>query len=190
MIVGLTGKKSHGKDTVGRILVEEHGFVRVSFADALKQSAAALFDVPVETWDKLKNDEYAKVILTGADDKGFAFDFAVLSVRSFLQRYGTEAHRDIFGGSFWVDVVRDKVRALDAGGDSVVITDVRFEEEAALVRDFRGAVVNVYRPQVADEGDTHASEQLPRFDFMLWNGGSIEELSELVRFDILTRRQW
>ena len=184
MIVGLTGKKQHGKDTTGAILVNEHGFVRVSFADALKQSAAALFGVPVETWDALKNRPDAIVTLNvGAYVGGDVL--AKLTVREFVQRYGTEAHRDVFGGDFWVNVVRDKVADLVKQDESVVITDVRFAEEAALVVKMGGKVINVYRPQVVDDGDGHASEQLPEFDTTLWNGGDMDDLRKAIRFDIL-----
>ena len=54
--VGLNGAKGSGKDTVGQYLVERYDYTRVSFADLLKQSAAALFGVEPELWDELKND--------------------------------------------------------------------------------------------------------------------------------------
>src|ERR1051326_4846414 len=39
MIVALTGYARSGKDTVGSILVEQHGFRRVAFGDVLKAVA-------------------------------------------------------------------------------------------------------------------------------------------------------
>lgn len=188
MIVGLTGKKQHGKDTVDSILVREHGFVRVPFADALKQSAAAIFDVPVETWDALKNDPNAIITFTGPGvSASGTVPYAQLTVREFLQRYGTEAHRDVFGGTFWTDVVRGRIEELTEAEHDVVVTDVRFPEEAALIKEHGGPVVCIYRPQVADAGDTHASEVLPEYDFILWNGGTMDELRNAVAFDILRR---
>jgi Deoxynucleotide monophosphate kinase len=181
MIVGLTGNKQHGKDTVGSILVNDHGFVRVSFADALKQSAAALFDVPVETWDEYKNDEHAYVEL-------FAGHHARFTVREFLQRFGTEAHRDIFGGTFWTDFAEDKIVTTIDAGTPVVVTDVRFDEEADLVRRHGGVVVQVYRPQVVDsQAVGHSSEQLPTADWTLFNGGTIDDLRKAIAFDVLGR---
>ena len=39
MIIGLMGAAGAGKDAVGRILCEHHGFTRVAFADKLKEMA-------------------------------------------------------------------------------------------------------------------------------------------------------
>lgn len=186
MIVGLVGKKSSGKDTVGWILVEEHGFVRHSFADPLKESAAALFDVPVGTWDASKNDTTALVTLTyAAGDIGVA-----MTVREFLQRYGTEAHRDVFGPTFWTDVAEERIVAEQnkpGGGSPIVFTDCRFPEEAALVREYGGIIVRVVRPS-AEVGDTHASEVVQESieaNFELWNNGTVDDLRSAVAFDVM-----
>lgn len=190
MIVGLTGKKRHGKDTVGSILVGEHGFVRIAYADALKESAAALFDVPVGTWDELKNDPDAKVSLRVKNPPGYAArsrSIAGFSVREFLQRYGTEAHRNVFGTGFWIDVARGKMEGALADDLSVVVTDVRFDNEAKVIRDLGGLIVNIYRPQVVDENDTedtHESEVLPEDDFTLWNGGTLDDLRKAITLGV------
>jgi hypothetical protein len=195
VIVGLVGKKSSGKDTAGAFLVDDHGFIRHSFADALKQSAAALFDVPVETWDELKNNEAAHVTLHGPGiSNSGVVPWAALTVREFLQRYGTEAHRDVFGGDFWVKVARAAMlKTLMQGGDdpmhapSIVVTDVRFPEEAQTIRDLGGMIVRVVRPEV-EVGDTHASEVVQESieaNFELWNGGTIADLRSGVAFDIV-----
>lgn len=39
MIIGLCGYAGAGKDALGQILVERHGFVRLAFADAVKAEA-------------------------------------------------------------------------------------------------------------------------------------------------------
>lgn len=170
MIIGLTGKKQHGKDTTGAILVEDHGYTRVAYADALKESAAAIFGINPEWWNEYKNDPEATVELRV---RGGAV--VVLTIRQFLQRYGTEAHREIegFGDGIWVEIARARV---EERLPKVVVTDVRFNNEAALIREMGGIVVEVYRPEIADDGDAHKSEDMPEADMMLWNGEGIEEL--------------
>jgi hypothetical protein len=189
VIIGLTGRKGHGKDTLARELVVRDEFVRLAFAAALKESAAALFDVPVETWDTLKNDPDAYVELAGTA----GLIESRITVREFLQRYGTEAHRDVFGDDFWIDVMRLKIASHMTTGEAIsatggiVVTDVRFENEAKLIRDLGGLVIEVYRPQVVDSGDTHASEDIPRADACVWNGDTRAGLYSRLKAIIASR---
>jgi hypothetical protein len=117
-------------------------------------------------------------------------EIASVTVREFLQRYGTEAHREVFGDSFWLDVIERRMTELATGVVpwKIVVTDVRFDNEAALIRKHGGIVVEVYRPQVVDAGDTHASEQTPEADLMLWNGEDIETLRQ--RIAQMESEQW
>ena len=43
MIIGLSGKKRVGKDTVADYLVSKYGFIKYSFADPIKAVAKILF---------------------------------------------------------------------------------------------------------------------------------------------------
>lgn len=93
-----------------------------------------------------------------------------ISGRTFLQRYGTEAHRDLFGDDFWVDALLPleikKFHGDEARwqknfptSDIAVITDVRFENEAERIRDLGGQVWRIDRPDLPETEDQHASEQ-------------------------------
>ena len=64
MVIGICGLISSGKDTIADYLIKEHNFRKISFADKLKDSVAAMFDwdrelrrfwqvVPIEMMDKL-----------------------------------------------------------------------------------------------------------------------------------------
>lgn len=64
------------------------------------------------------------------------------------------AVREHVGEASWVDPVRRGAEAIDG---PVVITDVRFPNEADLIEGMGGQLLRVVRPgQVAD--DTHVSE--------------------------------
>ena len=181
-LIGLNGLKGSGKDTVGQYLVERYGYVRLSFADALKRSAATLFDIPAEAWDELKNDPEATITLdcsTGQE---------TVTARQFLQRYGTEAHRDVFGEDFWVDALFRSiptprvVRGRRKFDQKYVITDARFENELIAIRARGGVIIRINRPDV-EEGDTHRSEEAPNEAFVnltLDNTGTIEQLYDAV----------
>src|SRR6516165_2411699 len=111
MLIGLTGLKGVGKDTVAAILVKDYNYERRAFADPLKKSVAALFDIPFHMVDKLKNDPSIRVTLVkhdyGLDQMRWAGHGNDLTFREFLQRYGTEAHRDVpeMGHDFWVELL-------------------------------------------------------------------------------------
>lgn len=177
MILGLNGLKSSGKDTVAAYLIKEHGFERRAFADPLKKSIAAFFDIPYHKVDEFKNDPYMLVAigefipLAGIDAPENSMTF-----REALQRYGTEAHRDVFGTDFWLDHTLPKQ---SYPGRKIAITDLRFENEAQRVMGVGGFVVKVDRPGLDNE-DQHSSEaSLPPelIDFTLENNGTIDDLN-------------
>src|SRR4051812_5088987 len=56
MIIGLTGSKGSGKDTIAAYLIKEYRFERRAFADPMKKSVAALFDIPPWEVDNFKLD--------------------------------------------------------------------------------------------------------------------------------------
>ncbi len=186
MIIGLTGKKGSGKDTAAKYLVDNYGYERKAFADSLKQSVAALFDIPFEKVDEYKVDlggtlPHVEVIIDLGEYREQPGYGRVLhhtqysmSWREFLQRYGTESHREIFGYNFWVDQVlpyidRDKAMWASYTLQKYVISDVRFENEAARVRYYGGKIVEIMRPSLANVKDAHVSEQIPTPDFQIIN---------------------
>jgi len=180
VIIGLSGLKNSGKDTVAAYLVKEHGFERKAFADPLKQSVAALFNIPFSEVDKLKNDTDVAVeirLFTQGVSSSLQPEYRAWSFREFLQRYGTESHREVFGMDFWVDYTLP-VQGFYPGR-AIVVTDVRFENEADRVRFLGGSIWYVDRGQ--ESTDEHVSEQ---FDFVMdriiENTGTVMDLYERV----------
>lgn len=186
MIIGLSGKKGVGKNTAGDYLVEQHGFVQLSFAAALKQSAGALFGIDSAEWDRLKNSNSRVEIWEDG------INLRSISGRVFLQRYGTEAHRAVFGDDFWVDQLLSR---LDPEWD-YVITDARFENECAAIRTRGGITIYIERDTGAP-ADDHPSEQPPSedvIDAILGNNGSYldlyRQLDEVVEsYDVIRAAQ-
>lgn len=169
-IIGIHGRAGAGKDTVlERIQALAPGrFERVSFADPLKRSAAALFGITVDDLELAKRDKNSAVkfghynyrdIDYGTETFCAVGSHGRMDVRTFLQRYGTEAHRDIFGDNFWVEVGMRTAQQIRAQSDLkriVMFTDVRFENEALAILDSAGEIWAINGP-VSDTGD-HASE--------------------------------
>jgi hypothetical protein len=190
MLIGFHGRKQAGKDTAfQRLGLYYNGYApveRVSFADLLYRSAAAALGVTVEELYEWKVDDNVRISIqrrTLVQGEFVWEDIQTLNFRQYLQYYGTEAHRDIFGSDFWVNAVdmyhQDKI---------VVVTDVRFVNEAEAIREFGGTIVELVGPtEVEQAGDTHASETpLPRelVDFVIDNSersGSFEALDNQLR---------
>lgn len=194
-IIGLTGRARAGKDTVAQIIEGEFAaapgfagsnrplrFVRQGFADALKVSAARAlgFDgtaAECVAWcNRLKVDGTVYAYVDRTDDHPLE-----LTGREYLQRYGTEAHRDVFGSDFWLDAVLPKRRD---DCDLLVIPDVRFPNEARRVRERGGAVWRITRPGHNPDVADHASEEpLPAdlVDLTIWNNGTLDDLRDAVR---------
>jgi hypothetical protein len=180
MILGLSGLKGSGKDTVAAYLVKTHGFERKAFADPMKKSIAALFDIPFSEIDKFKNDDTCEVALGyNFTQESYEAWTKVLSFREFLQRYGTESHREIFGKDFWVDQTLPVQGYYP--GRAIVVTDVRFANEAARVNELGGFNIRVVRDRSSSSEDNHVSEQQDfEFDFKIYNDGDLEELYDNI----------
>lgn len=204
VLLGLTGRKGSGKDTVFRLLREEAddlGLVvsRRGFADLLKLSFCRIFEpfANVEdavAWcDKLKVDGYVDATIESGVGEH-------LTGRLALQRYGTEAHREVFGEDFWIDALLplgNPFRSepfgsapwvenflVDGAVPSIcVVTDVRFDNEASRVVDAGGRIARVLR-HGADTTDDHSSESgvddsLVAYE--IFNDQSIDDMRPQVR---------
>ena len=173
MLIGLTGKAQAGKDTVGNILVDEHGFTRVAFADALKE---VLYDIdPFLPGQNVRLSDY----LTWLDDDYVAaWDLAkkLPEVRGLLQRTGQAVR--VFDEDYWVKAV---LNFLDtARPERVVITDVRMPNEYRAIIDRSGLVFRVLRD--GSGVNNHITETALDSYAMpeIVNDGSIEDLKHRV----------
>jgi hypothetical protein len=178
-LIGLTGYAQSGKDTLANILMDKYGYRRIAFADTIREflyevnpmvacsPTGYLKDlVNLVGWDKAKQEP---------------------QVRRLLQDLGVTA-RKLIDEDIWVKIA---LRNLSAG-DRVVITDVRFENEAESISALGGQLWRVKRAGV-DAVNAHISEtQLDgyRVDQIFLNNGTVEDLHLLVQIrmqDAFTR---
>lgn len=171
-LIGLTGPKGSGKDTVADMLVERMDkTVKRSLAEPLYRMVAEMTGVGVEDLENVERKETPIRLLD-------------LTPRYLLQTLGTEWGRNILGNDIWIRVLD---RALewdrDIGRRAVVVSDVRFANEAAWVRD-TGVLVHIVRDATAyDQDDSHVSEAgvvRTEDDFVLFNTGSLDDLRSAV----------
>jgi hypothetical protein len=139
MIIGVIGFIGSGKGTVADILVEKQGFVKLSFADAVKDATAAIFgwQRSLLEGDTLESREFRETKDEWWSNK-FGYDF---SPRIALQLMGTEAGRDVFHKDVWVYALERKMELYQ----NVVIADVRFPNEIEWMQSKGGFAVRVCR---------------------------------------------
>jgi hypothetical protein len=179
LLVGLCGYAGSGKDEAAKGLVAD-GWERVALADAVREAMLAL-DPIIGRWHpdtpvQAQVSGRLSALLHSPDDWS---DLKLHpEVRAFLQRLGTEAGRDIHGQDCWVNIARRKILATTS---DVVVTDIRFANEAAMIRDLGGVLIRVERPGVGPVNE-HVSEVMPfEADHTLLNDGSIEQLHDTIR---------
>lgn len=169
-LIGLTGKAGSGKDTVGHMLWRSHSMYKVAFAYPLKEALRAMgFPEPENRDDK------------EATIPGFGFSW-----RELAQTLGTEWGR-ARDPNLWLKLAMQEtgniLRARET--NRVVITDVRFENEAAVIRERGGQIWHITGREAQMLGDTkaHASEagvQVAKGDKVIVNSGTLLELADLV----------
>jgi len=139
MIIGLVGFIGSGKGTVADILTRKHGFIKESFANAVKDACAPIFG-----WDRkaLEGDTPESREWRETPDPWWSEKVGrPFSPRYALQLMGTEAGRNVFHTDVWV---LSLLRRIDQA-KNYVLADVRFPNEIDLIRSHGGKVIRVKR---------------------------------------------
>jgi hypothetical protein len=147
-VVAACGLARHGKDTFSDVAVSQ-GFVKVSFAAALKSACAAAFGLPVE--------HFHDASLKAAPFPGYPDE----TYRTVMQKVGTDLFRNAYPG-IWIKAAQNTMQNIMNRQDNFagfVISDMRFGDELAFVRSIPGSiVVRVIRPGYSTLEDAHPSE--------------------------------
>ncbi len=120
-LIGVSGKRGSGKDTLANYLVRTYGFTKLSFAALLKQHVRDFFGMTVEHTDgplkEIVDERYSK------------------SPRQIMIAIG-QFYRS-FDPDFWIKAA---FKDIDPNKD-YVISDLRFKNEANYLRNVQGATI-------------------------------------------------
>lgn len=173
----LTGWSGCGKDAAATLMVEEMGFRRVAFADAVKQECAIIYGIPVERFYSGKDRPLERHI--------HCYPIA-RTPRELLLLHALDerAKDDALYARMVVDEIRDGIG--DSDMNRIVISDWRYRVELETIRsafpDARIITVRIQRPGI--QQSTHPSEHeldtmVPHFT--LRNDGSISDLRDALK---------
>ena len=151
-IIGICGLIGGGKGTVADILVGEFGFEKLSFADTLKDTVAAVFSWPryLLEGDTKESRDWRETV-----DHWWEARLAMpnLTPRWVLQYWGTDVFREHFHQDIWIASLEYKLsRAKNSTShyNNVVIPDTRFLNEINMIRKLGGEVWGVKRGEDPD----------------------------------------
>lgn len=148
-LYGVTGRKFHGKDTTAGVFVA-NGYVQMRFADPIKEMLRAYYRL-----FKLSDEEIEARIEGPLKETPCPY-LAGRTPRYAMQTLGTEWGRQMMAPDFWIQAL---VRRTALEKD-VVVSDVRFINEAQVIRRMGGKVVKVVNPDLEDnEFSAHPSER-------------------------------
>jgi hypothetical protein len=172
-VLGICGHAGAGKDMVADYLVKELGFVRMALADPLKEIANKYFNVP---WDVLRRSDKPE------------------KVRWLLQQLGTEIGR-AYDPDLWVKYLDFQMAT--SPEKRIVITDVRFPNEAKFLVENGADLILIRRPLNPHKGTEmmrHTSEtsieQIP-FDLFRTAFLNIEDKrDELLQEVLINVKGW
>lgn len=160
-IIGFCGKRRAGKDTAAQCLSSSLNF---AFAYPLKYATMMLFNLSQEQvfGDKkeIVDERYGK------------------TPRQLLQWLGTDIIREHFGKDHFVNKMKESI--LNEEGN-IVITDVRFDNEAELIKSLNGIIIEITNPNLVHD-EVHSSHESESgisrhlIDYVINNDGTIEEL--------------
>jgi hypothetical protein len=205
MIIGVCGFIGSGKDTIADYLVNLHHFRRESFANTLKDAVSAVFG-----WDRTMLEGRTKQAREWREQQDNWWTNRlgiVITPRWVLQNWGTEVCRNGFHDDIWIASLENKLRN---STDDVVISDCRFPNEIAAIKQSGGLVVRVVRGaepawydaavsrnrgpdgnstwslsgRKLDQLGVHDSETAwvgTKFDVVLDNNGTLDDLYQQVK---------
>ena len=207
MIIGLSGYAKSGKDTLAQMMLESGYMPKPAleikkFSEKLKKYAADMLGIDPARfeeqdfkdavlgpeWNKLKSRP------TGGGTPtlpvfGAEIFTKQMTGREFLQLFG-QAVRDYVHEDAWVNALMANYKEYYVWKKmpNWIITDVRYENEANIIKSKGGIIVRIHRPGVGPCNNHKSEIGLDNYDFNMnvHNSGSYQQLAIVA--DELTKK--
>ncbi len=168
MIIGLSGYAQSGKDSTAELLCLNYGYTRLAFADPMRQALMII---------NPKLDSITRVS-DMVEDYGWDIAKRNPEVRRLLQVLGTDFGRKMLGDDVWINIALSGIKS----EDKIVISDVRYPNEAQAIKNLSGSLWRINRHNhSAVNGHTseHAMDNY-MFNHVIYNDGTLDDLSDEV----------
>lgn len=160
-IIGIVGLKSSGKSTCAEYMVRNYNYHEFAFANPLKKICKILFSLTDSDVHRNKEQINPNWGITN---------------REILQKFGTDVCRDLLPKVFpqitksvWITIMEKNIKEYE----DIIISDVRYPDEAKFIKDNNGIILEIVRPELKND-DLHQSEtQKIESDFKITNDSSI-----------------
>lgn len=130
-VIGICGGKGQGKDTVAQHLRTRFSMRQIAFADPMKAALAVMFNVPEHIFHEPDLKEKPLPELLGR------------TPRYLMVTLGTEWGRDLVHPELWTTLLSRRLDLAVGERMSVVVSDVRFDNEAQIILDRGGELWQV-----------------------------------------------
>lgn len=178
LLIGLTGYAGSGKDTVRQILEGRAGFTGIAFADPVREMLGVLLD----------NCQVHRSWMVDRDKKEQPMPKIDASYRKMAQTLGTDWGCNMVDPDLWVKVAAARIDILDKTARAgIVVSDVRYPNEAAMIKERGGHIWHILRPGVQPVRE-HSSEQHIRtipYDYVIDNQSSIQNLIHATKMALV-----
>ena len=192
-IIGICGLKGSGKDTLANYLVETNEFIKIAFADFIRNALMELFD-----WDETSFSPEKKEVKD---------PYWGVTPRKMCQEIGTEFLRyhckdfistefnlpsgEKYNGSFHIKRInKEIIKLLEADPKTnIIFSDIRFQDELDYIRKLGGKIIRVSRNTLQNnEFSNHISEKnisdLKNVDIELENNSTILDFYKRINVTV------
>lgn len=188
--IGLTGPSGAGKDSVARVLEARFRIATLSFAKVLKDELISAFDADERLFydPALKTVQTDALTLRNCRDPQFVTyaweigHLAAVTPRTLMERWG-DFQRSMEPDYF----VRRAEQTLGlyermGGLDAVLLTDVRFTNEAKMLADVGGELWRITRPGLVRQSHHRSQHELDNWPVAaeIVNDGTLEQLAKIA----------
>lgn len=189
-LIGLVGRAGAGKDTVAGIIGRRLRAPTFAFADLLRAEVAEAYAVDPRLFiaRDVKERPVAELAIGRCNEAEFRWRHPELSYdeplspRWVMQHWGDMMRERDPEHYIWPAVIA-RASAINSLADALIVTDVRFGNEADWIDRNGGLLWRIVRDQADARADGHASEAGSAsiaVDHVIRNDGTLEDLERVV----------